>query len=180
MYISQKFSYRVREDLQIHSHVELESVFIELLIPSKPSLILGTINKHPSMHHFMFNNNFMKKLLNKISLEKKRSLIVGDFNLNLIKYRQITGVNQFLEVMLTNNFIIQTTLPTQINQNSATINDIIFLNYHEHQCISGNLTNYASNHLSQFTIVENLLENIIDRNDDQIEHRDYKTLTSCF
>ena len=74
----------------------------------------------------------MKKLHNKISLEKKRRLIVGDFNLNLIKYRQITGVNQFLEVMLTNNFIIQTTLPTQINQNSATLIDNIFLNYHEH------------------------------------------------
>ena len=49
------------------------------------------------MKHFKFNNNFMKKLLHKISLENKRSLIVGDFNLNLIKYRQITGVNQFLE-----------------------------------------------------------------------------------
>ena len=122
----------------------------------------------------------MKKLHNKISLEKKRRLIVGDFNLNLIKYRQITGVNQFLEVMLTNSFIMQTTLPTQINQNSATLNDNIFLNYHEHQCISGNLTTYTSNHLSQFTIVVNLLENIIDRNDDQIEHRDQKTLTQLF
>ena len=45
----------------------------------------------------------MKKLLNKISLENKRSLMVGDFSLSLIKYRQITGVNQFLEVMLTKN-----------------------------------------------------------------------------
>ena len=122
----------------------------------------------------------MKKLHNKISLEKKRRLIVGDFNLNLIKYRQITGVNQFLEVMLTNSFIMQTTLPTQINQNSATLNDNIFLNYCEHQCISGNLTTYTSNHLSQFTIVVNLLENIIDRNDDQIEHRDQKTLLQLF
>ena len=122
----------------------------------------------------------MKKLHNKISLEKKRRLIVGDFNLNLIKYRQITEVNQFLEVMLTNSFIMQTTLPTQINQNSATLNDNIFLNYREHQCISGNLTTYTSNHLSQFTIVVNLLENIIDRNDDQIEHWDQKTLTQLF
>ena len=93
IYISQKLSYKVPEDIQIHSPNELESVFIELFILSKPSLITGIIYKDPNMQHFKFSNNFMKKLLNKISLENKRSLIVGDFNLNLIKYRQITGVN---------------------------------------------------------------------------------------
>ena len=65
IYISQNLSYRVREDLQIHSSKELESVFIELLIPSKPSLISGTIYKHSGMQHFKFNNDFMKKLLKK-------------------------------------------------------------------------------------------------------------------
>ena len=33
---------------------------------------------------------------------------------------------------------------------------------------------YISNHLPRFIIVENLIENNIDRNDDQIEFRDYK------
>ena len=113
MYISQKLSNRVPEYLQIHSPKELESVFIELLIPSKPSLVLGTIYKYPNMQHFKFNSDFMKKLLNKIGLEKKRSLIVGDFNLNLIKHRQITGVNQFVEVMLTNHFLPQITFPRE-------------------------------------------------------------------
>ena len=65
------------------------------------------------MQYFKFNNNFMKRLISlKISLEKKGSLRVGDVNLNLIKYRKTTGVNQFLEVMSTNNFILQVTLPT--------------------------------------------------------------------
>ena len=36
------------------------------------------------------------------------------------------------------------------------------------------MTTYISDNLPQFSIVENLLENIIDRNDDQIEQRDYK------
>ena len=90
------------------------------------------------MQHFKFSNDFMKQLFSKISLENKRSSIVGNFNLNLIKYRQITGVNQFLESMLTNNFIPQITLQTRIDQKSATFIHNIFLNYHEHQCISGN------------------------------------------
>ena len=57
---------------------------------------------------------------------------------------------------------------------SANLIDNIFLNYHEHQCISGNLTAYISDHLPRFIIVENPLENVIDRNGDQIEFRNYK------
>ena len=66
----------------------------------------------------------------------------------------------------------------QINQKSATLINNIFLNYHEHQCISGNLTTCISDHLPQFIIVENLPENIIVSNDDQIEFRDYKNLNT--
>ena len=66
----------------------------------------------------------------------------------------------------------------QINQKSATLIDNIFLKYHEHQCTYGNLTTYISDDLPQFIIIENLLENIIDRNDDQIELRDYKNFNT--
>ena len=80
--------------------------------------------------------------------------------------------------MLTYNFIPQIILPTGINQKYATPIDNIFLNYHEHQCISGNLTTSISGHLSQFIITENLLENTLDRDDHQIEHGDYKNLNT--
>ena len=126
------------------------------------------------MQHFIFNNDFMKKFLNKICHENKRILIVEGFNLNLIKYRQIAGSYQFLGVLITNNFIPQITLPMQINQKSATFINNQFFNYHEHQCISSNLITYIFDHFPQFMTVENLLENTIGTEDDQIEHRDYK------
>ena len=40
------------------------------------------------------------------------------------------------------------------------------------------MTTYISDHLPQFITVENLQENVIDRNDDQIEHRDYNNFTT--
>ena len=64
------------------------------------------------MKHHKFNNNFITTLFEKLTLENKPSIITGDFNLNLLKYMQITGVNQFLEKILSNNFIPQITLPT--------------------------------------------------------------------
>ena len=109
------------------------------------------------MKHYKFNNDFMNTLLEKLTSENK-PIITGDFNLNLIKYMQNTGVNQFLENILSNNFIPQITLPTRITEKTATLIDNIFTNSYKHNsnCLSGNITTYISDHLPQFLITENL------------------------
>ena len=50
------------------------------------------------MQNYTFNIDFMENLLNKIKQEGKRTVLADNFNLNLIKYTQKTGVNQFLEI----------------------------------------------------------------------------------
>ena len=109
------------------------------------------------MKHYKFNNDFMNTLLEKLTSENK-PIITGDFNLNLIKYMQNTGVNQFLENILSNNFIPQITLPTRITEKTATLIDNIFTNSYKHNsnCLSGNITTFISDHLPQFLITENL------------------------
>ena len=47
--------------IYIHSSKDLESKFIELLIPNKQNYIIGTAYKNPPMHHFKFNE-LMKNL----------------------------------------------------------------------------------------------------------------------
>ena len=105
-----------------------------------------------------FNNDFMNTLLEKLTSDNKPSMITGDFNLNLIKYMQKTGISQFLENILSNNFIPQITLPTRITEKTATLIDNIFTNSYKHNsnCLSGNITTYISDHLPQFLITENL------------------------
>ena len=158
IYISQSLLYKPRKDLQIYCPKELESTFIELLIPNRQSHLIGVVYKHPSMKHDKFNNNFMNVLLEKLTPENKPSIITDDFNLNLIKYMQNTGVNQFLENILSNNFIPQITLPTRITEKTATPTDNIFKNSYKHNSIylSGNITTYISDHLPQFLVIENL------------------------
>ena len=51
---------------------KFESVFTELLC-NLTTLILRTLYKGPSMHHFKFNNNYTKKPLDKIRLKNKRT-----------------------------------------------------------------------------------------------------------
>ena len=106
----------------------------------------------------------------------KPSIITGDFNLNLIKYMQHTVVNQFLEKILSNNFIPQITLPTtRITEKTATLIDNIFTNSNKHNsnCVSGNITTYISDHLPQFLIIENLKQPSFKQNP-PISFRDYK------
>ena len=74
---------------------------MELLFPNKPnklfqiSFAIGTIYKHPTMQNYKFDVDFMENMFNKIKQESKRTILAGDFNLNLIKYGQKAGVNQF-------------------------------------------------------------------------------------
>ena len=111
IYISQSLSYKPRKYLKIYCPKELEFTFIELLIPNRQSHLTGVVYKHPSMKHDKFNNDFRNDLLEKLTSENKPSIITGDFNLDLIKYMQNTGINQFLENILSNSFIPQITLP---------------------------------------------------------------------
>ena len=103
-----------------------------------------------------FNNDFTNTIFDKLTKENKPSATPGDFNLNLIKYTQNRGVNQFIENSLSNNFIPHTTLPTRITEKSATLIDSIFTNNYKHNCVSGNITTYISEYLPQFLIIEDL------------------------
>ena len=99
------------------------------------------------MRHHKLNIDFMNTLFDKLAKENKPS---GDFNLNLIKYTQNRGVNQFLENILSNNFIPHITLPTKVTEKSAILNDKIFTKNYKHNCVLGNITTYISEHLPQF------------------------------
>ena len=128
------------------------------------------------MQNYKFNIDFMENLLNKIKQESKRAILAGEFNLNLIKYAQKTGVNQFLEIVLSNNFMPQITLPTRVAQKSGTLLDNILINHFEYKCIFGNITSFISDHLPQFIIFKNFKENNITKNDNQTVFRDFKNL----
>ena len=114
----------------------------------------------------------MENLLNKIKQESKRATLAGGFNLNLIKYTQKTGANQFLEIVLFNNFMPQVTLLTRVAQKSQTLFDNILINHYKCKCISGNITNSISDNLS-FIIFKNFKENNITKNVNQTVFRDF-------
>ena len=156
MYISQKCLYKSRKDLLCYSHKKIEPVFIELLIPNKQNYLIRIVYKHPVIQHIKFNDGCITSLLNKLKTENKATIVAGEFNLNMMKYTQVRGAHQFLETLLSDNFIPQITLPTRVTKNSVTLIDNIFSDNLDHKCISGNTTTSIPDHLPQFLIIENL------------------------
>ena len=56
MYILDKISYKLRNDLNIYCSKQLESVLIEVLIPNKQNHLIKTVYKHLSMNVSKFNH----------------------------------------------------------------------------------------------------------------------------
>ena len=136
MYIFKDISYVLQRDLQIYSPKELEPIFIEITILNKPSSLLGTIYKHPSTKPYTLNNKFLEPLLSKIKAEDKITILVRDFNFNLIKYRQNKGSAEFLDHLFSNNFTPQ-----------KNYSKNFFINKKAFCSVSGNLTTSISDHL---------------------------------
>ena len=106
LYIKNKLNYISRKDLNIYKKNELESTFIEILNSSGKNIIVGCIYRHPCMHLPEFNNIYLKDLLENLPHENKTIVIMGDFNIDLLKYDTEKDSADFLDSMYTNFLLL--------------------------------------------------------------------------
>ena len=77
---------------------------------------------------------------------------MGDFNIDLLKFKSHSATDGFLNTLGSNFFQPYIMQPTRITNHSATLIDNIFFNSIEHFTISGNLVYDLSDHLPNFLI----------------------------
>jgi len=128
IYLSKKFSYLPRKDLEIYSKGELESVFVEILNVNKPNTLIGCIFRHPCTDIDKFDILY-NDLLEKISHEKKQLTIMGDFNIDLLNVNTNPASERFLNLNLSNCLKPHISKPTRITSHRKTLIDNIFSNY---------------------------------------------------
>ena len=95
-------------------------------------------------------------IVHKIHCEKKYCVVLGDFNLHLLKFESHPSTENFLNTLGSYYFQYQILQPTRITDPSATLIDNIFFNSLEHFSISGNLCYDLSDHLPNFLFVSKL------------------------
>ena len=162
LYISKRNNYKPRNDLLLYQPFYIESIFVEIIFPFKSNLIVGCIYKHPCMSINEFND-LLSPVLHQISKEDKSIILLGDFNIDLIKCSTDGNTSEFFNLVTSRDLLPYITLPTRITDRSQTLIDNIFSNCTSTQIISGNLTSAISDHLPQFFIHPNFNKSFVPR-----------------
>ena len=120
-------------------------------------------------------NDIISPVLHKMSAENKTIILLGDFNIDLIKCSTDNNSSEFFNLVSSYNLLPYITLPTRITDRSQTLIDNIFSNSKSTKIISGNLTTTVSDHLPQFFIYPEFNRTFIPR-----KHNIYRRNTNKY
>ena len=161
LYLSNKLQYTRRSDLDkiVYKSKELESIFAEITQPKSKNIIVGCIYRHPKMSISDFTDNFMTPLLEKTSCKNKTLILLGDFNINLLKHDDNDEVSDFFDLISCFSLLPHIIHPTRVSTTTATLIDNIFCNSADQNTTSGNIVSTISDNFPQFLIFNSLLYN---------------------
>ena len=171
LYVDEKISYKVRVDINELNHLKYtECLFIEIERDKLQNIVIGIIYRPPDQNIVDFNN-YVDKLLNKITgQENKLLFMMGDYNINLLNNDVHEPTGEFVDILTSYSLYPSILKPTRITHKSATLIDNIFTNNYAAQT-SGILLSDISDHLSIF-VSTNL--NVLNKNGNKpdVEIRD--------
>ena len=94
-----------------------------------------------------FNDNYLNILLQKISKGKKNVFLLGDFNVDLLKYEKHAETNEFIDSLSSYTYLPYILHQNRVTCHSQTIIDNIFSKYISKEEVCGDLTSTISDHL---------------------------------
>lgn len=132
-----------------------EGQYMELSkINSNKKLSLYNIYRPPKNNTAKYDQ-FMNELTNNIKRfdsNKKPIIITGDFNINLLEINKKRAISRFFDSMISLSFLPKITLPTRLNETSASLIDNFYckLNSDFKNESAGIVTINISDHLPYF------------------------------
>ena len=109
---------------------EMESLFIEIdkeVFGTSCNIVIGIIYRMPDSSVDKFSDR-MNDMLNIIQKECKICYILGDLNIDFLKYDEHRRTSTFLDVLYAYNVFPLISKPTRITKNTATLIDHILTN----------------------------------------------------
>ena len=114
----------------------------------------------------------LSALLNQLNKSDREIYILGDYNIDLLKYDNHSLTTDFVNAMFSMSFIPLVNRPTRVTDSSATIIDNIFTNtVHMDKCVTGILPTDITDHFPVFHLVNH---QIVEKHPEQ--HRTYRVL----
>ena len=149
----------------------LESLFVKVKTGSQ-TIVIGVIYRPPTSSNILFLE-YYNKILDFIGNEK--CYIVGDFNLDLLKYEINSHVRSYVDLSMEFSFRPLIYRPTRISSQTATIIDHIWSNNLDGTINTGILMNDCSDHLAPFCWIQDPPDSAINNNS-EIRFRDWKLI----
>ncbi len=155
LFIKEGIDYNIREDLSVFIPHIYESLFVEFPSTSKKvNHIVGVIYRPPNANMDIFSNTF-HVTTEIINSENKTCVLMGDLNIDLLKYRSNEKTNIFIDELISNGYIPVILKPTRIDKSSATLIDHIYTNIIDRPNVSGIITTDVADHFGVFYSIEN-------------------------
>ena len=155
LYLAKELDFIRRCDLELSVEC-VESCWIEIIRKRQKNIIVGCIYRHPHNDRKHFLESLKSKLEN-LNSKGQEVFILGDININFLKYNIDNQTSDFLDMILSLGFLPIITKATRITDHTATLIDHIYTNVPQKVLKAGICLADISDHLPIFCTVANKL-----------------------
>jgi exonuclease III len=113
----------------------IETIFVEIITPSKKKITIGSLYRSNSkstslteMQQLSQFNETLSNILSDLSEAERDVYLLGDLNIDLLKYKSSSIATDFVESIFSHGFLQIITHPTRCIGNSATLIDHVITN----------------------------------------------------
>ena len=104
--------------------------------------------------------SFFDETIEKLASSGKHIVVMGDFNIDLLKCASSSYTHNFLSSLQRCFLFPSIDKPTRVRSTFATLIDNIFINNPDHVAACGNIICDISDHFSQFCVLKSIRDKI--------------------
>ena len=166
LFIKENINFHIRNDINVFLPHIFESIFLEVRNGTGKNTVIGVIyrpNTEPYADMDIFENTLCE-IMNIIQKEHKHCIVMGDMNIDLLKFETYKKTDNYLDNIFSNGFLPVIVKPTRITPSSATLIDHIYTNTITDTGQSGIIITDVADHFGIYHIIKNKITCTIRQN----------------
>jgi len=163
-YLSVSSLYHNTVDTYKMNCANVENLWVEVLKQSK-KYIIGGVYRHPNSNVKEFTSK-LDCVLSNVNRRKTPCVLAGDFNIDFSKIEVNIDTLNYVDIVLTNNFIPTVLMPTRITSKSCTLIDHMYFCAGgkptvDTKILSSNFLQDISDHLADYIVICNTKSQVV-------------------
>lgn len=162
IYLHKSFNYAV---LPLDNSEFWDGLFVEVTangsnsLANKKKVVLGNVYRPPRCGSECIENFITETSRVFETLQRHKNVVIaGDYNLDLLKFKENRGINNYFEHLLSNGYIPKISFPTRLTHRRGTLIDNFLVKISDNfsKTTSGIILNDISDHLPYFVCLDYL------------------------